>query len=355
MKAQKKVPDKLAMLAIPRWARVALAARTLRRIQPLLLASWPKATRKYQRGIEWAIAEGECAASKGGLTPDLNNAGRAAMDVYGKQPMNATTAYYLAFAASRISFGCLQLSASDAQYALEQALWAVYHFENDHNTPGLKKAIIEAIWNDFQQLKIASKREKWTDRTPVSPDFFGPLWPKGIPKNCPALAVKPQATYRKRTRRKPTVAELGLPADLIGFLRTGGQLQYNHRETEVGVVRLKPLSYLQFDEAWIITEGTPLNHKDPHRGESGYYMLRVVDLIGECDAYYPDGILAWFCDYSVYGSYDTDHGVAISFPKTSWSNIVADPAKYLNAQWYADSKVARYIEPWKHCIFKELK
>jgi hypothetical protein len=100
MKAQKKVPDKLAMLAIPRWARVALAARTLRRIQPLFLASWPKATRKYQRGIEWAIAEGESAASQGSTTPDLWDAGMAAMDVYGKAPMNAT-ANFLAFAASR--------------------------------------------------------------------------------------------------------------------------------------------------------------------------------------------------------------------------------------------------------------
>ena len=79
------------------------------------------------------------------------------------------------------------------------------------------------------------------------------------------------------------------------------------------------------------TEGTPVERKDPHWGEEGYYALRVVDLIGECDAYYPEGLLAWLCDYGAYGSWDADHHTAIAFPKASWSKIVADPAKYLDA------------------------
>ena len=75
MRSSKKVPVVLDMQAIPRWARVALAARTARRVQPLVLASWPKATKKFQRGVEWAIAEGESAARQGSPTPDLKDAG----------------------------------------------------------------------------------------------------------------------------------------------------------------------------------------------------------------------------------------------------------------------------------------
>ena len=71
MKSSKKVPGDRDMRAIPRWARVALAAHTVRRVQPLLLVSWPKATKKSQRGVEWAIAEGESAATQGSPTPDL--------------------------------------------------------------------------------------------------------------------------------------------------------------------------------------------------------------------------------------------------------------------------------------------
>src|SRR5262245_50308739 len=110
MKSPKNVPSERDMQAIPRWARVALAARTLRRLQPLLLACWPKATRKFQRGVDWAITEGESAAAQGGTTADLNNAGMAAMDVYGDAPMDATTANYLAFAAARVSSGGQQPS-----------------------------------------------------------------------------------------------------------------------------------------------------------------------------------------------------------------------------------------------------
>jgi hypothetical protein len=135
MRSSKKVPGDRDMRAIPRWARVALAARTLRRVQPLLLVSWPKATRKFQRAVEWAIAEGESAATQGSPTPDMQDAGSAAVKVLGDRPMNAVTAYYLAAAASGVSFSGKLLNASRAQYALEQARLAVYFFDEDHDAP----------------------------------------------------------------------------------------------------------------------------------------------------------------------------------------------------------------------------
>jgi hypothetical protein len=352
MRSSKKVPSERDMQAIPRWARVALAARTMRRLQPLLIAAWPKATRRYREGVEWAIAEGERAAAQGCPTPDLSDAGMAAMNVYGDQPMKAETAGYLAFAASRVSFSSQQPSAPSAQFALEEALWAVHHFEEDHAAPGAKKAALEAIWSDYQKLKEVTKRAKWTDLTPVAPDFFGPMWPNGIPQNWPATAINTPAPIAKRRRRRPTVEELGLPPDLIAFLHSGRQLEFDHSVTEVGLVRLKPLDHLRFDEFTVTAVGTPLERKDPHRGENGYYALRVVDLIGESDSYSPEGLLAWFCEYQVYGAWDTDHHNAVAFPKVAWSKIVANPAKFLDAPWHPDGKVAKYIEPWKHCVFK---
>ena len=70
---------------------------------------------------------------------------------------------------------------------------------------------------DFQRLKEASKREKWTDLTGVAPDFFGPMWPNGLPRNWPAAPVTPSAPVARRPRRKPKVDELGLPARAIAF------------------------------------------------------------------------------------------------------------------------------------------
>jgi hypothetical protein len=120
MKSPKKVPTDRDLQAIPRWARIALAARTLRRLQPLLLGSWSKATRKFQRSVEWAIAEGEKAASQGGITPDLRKAGIAAMESYRDGPPIALPANYLAYAAARVCFGCRRPSAADAQFALKK-------------------------------------------------------------------------------------------------------------------------------------------------------------------------------------------------------------------------------------------
>ena len=353
MKSPKKVPGERDLQAIPRWARVALAARTLRRLQPLLLACWPKATRKYQRSVEWAIAEGERAAAQGSPTPDLKDAGLASMNVCGSEPMNALTAHYLSVAAAHVSFSGQQPSASGAQFALEQALWVVQYFEERHAATGARNAALKAIWSDFQKLKESSKREKWTDRISVAPDFFGPMWPDGLPRNWPAVVLTAPVVVAKRRCRHPTIEELGLPADLIAFLQRGRQLEFDHRETQIGLVRLKPLDHLRFDELTVTAEGTPMNRKDPHCGEDGCYILRVVDLIGESDSYSPEGLLAWFCDYRVYGSWDCDHHTAIAFPTASWSDIVADPVKYLDAQWHMDSKVAKYIEPWKHCEFKK--
>ena len=84
------IPQQDDLKRLPRWARVALIARTVRRIQPLYLEAWPKAPRKFQDAIEAAIAEGELAASQGKRTPDLNEAGQAAMKLCGKAPDKIT-------------------------------------------------------------------------------------------------------------------------------------------------------------------------------------------------------------------------------------------------------------------------
>jgi hypothetical protein len=51
-------------------------------------------------------------------------------------------------------------------------------------------------------------------------------------------------------------------------------------------------------------------------------------------------LLAWFCDYEAFGSWDPDHLTAIVFPKV---------------QWHPYDNFAKYIEPWKHCEFKKAR
>jgi hypothetical protein len=313
--------------------------------------SWPKATKKYQRGVEWAIAEGEHAAALGNPTPDLKYAANAAMDVYGTEPLGADTANYMAFAASKVPLAARQPTASMAQLALEQASWAVVYFEKDHAAPGFGDAFVEAIWADFRRLKDASEREKWTDRTPVAPDFFGPMWPNGLPANWPEPPTASVPTVKRLPA--PDVSKLGLPDELIAFLKAGHQLNYDPKESEIGPITLKPVDHLRVDEFQVTTIGTPLERKDPNRRKEGFYTLRAIDLIGESGSYGPEGLLTWFCDYGVFGSYDPDHAIAMAFPNVSWSDIMANPLKYLDAQWHPERNAGKHIEPWKHCEFRE--
>ncbi len=45
--------------------------------------------------------------------------------------------------------------------------------------------IMPAMRQDYELLRRAAQAESWTDDTPVSPDFFGRLWPEGPPQNWP--------------------------------------------------------------------------------------------------------------------------------------------------------------------------
>lgn len=303
--------------------------------------------------MEWALAEAEAAAAQGHTTLSLRSAGMAAMDVYSGRPIDVGAAGDVAYAAGHCCFAAQMLDASHAHFVLEKCRWAVRLFAIDHDAKELEAQFLAAMRDDLKSLAAACKREKWTDRSPVPPGFFGPMWPKRLPSKWPAIT--PQLTLSRPRRRTAIVTEQDLPADLVAFLLAGRQLRFDHKKTEIGIVKLKPFDHLQFGAFTVTADDTPLEAKDPHRGEVGYYTLQVIDLIGESAAYSPEGLLAWFCDYEVFGSWDCDHHTALGFPDASWSDIVADPPQYLDAQWKSDESVAKYIVPWKHCKFAKRK
>jgi hypothetical protein len=72
--------------------------------------------------------------------------------------------------------------SSPAAAALRVAMATVHsHFAN------AVTAMASAIRWDFELLRSAAALEGWTDETPVSQDFFGPLWPEGQPSGWPRL------------------------------------------------------------------------------------------------------------------------------------------------------------------------
>ena len=139
-----------------------------------------------------------------------------------------------------------------------------------------------------------------------------------------------------------------LPDEAVEFLRAGGQLQYDYRLSEAGEVKLKRLDDLSLGEVWVDTNIPG----DPHFGEEGYYASPAGSLTGECPDYDPEFILLWLPEEKLFGTWDCDHWVLKTFPNTSWSEIVARPAGYINAQWDVNDQPGSMVVPWQKYSFK---
>jgi hypothetical protein len=143
-----------------------------------------------------------------------------------------------------------------------------------------------------------------------------------------------------------------IPDDLREFLAAGRQLRYPARKCEAGRVRLHGLEELPERTFRAQTYGTPHAKSDPHADESGTYAVRGVDLVASCGGgYEPEGLLVWFPVEQRYGVVDTDHDYVLLFgPDVRWSDIVQNPAAFLNAEW-ADEEdedwvPTEFLAPW---------
>ena len=123
-----KLPTKEEIAKLPRWARVAFAARCARRVVPLFKALWPVAPPRHVFNVASAVELAETAAA------DANDDAAAA-------------------------------AAADA---------------NDDAADAAA-----AIRRDFNTLVRLAAGQRWTDTTPIPPEVFGPLWPDGPPQGWP--------------------------------------------------------------------------------------------------------------------------------------------------------------------------
>lgn len=146
--------------------------------------------------------------------------------------------------------------------------------------------------------------------------------------------------------------DFDLPKEVIDYLKSGQQLQYDAAQCEAGSVTLKKYEELAISEIWVNSYGSPIQAEDPHSNDEGYYIVPAVDLVATCEAYGPEGILIWLPTYKVFGQWDCDHCDVVVFPQITWAEIVANPARYLGAQWDANQADYEYLQPWDRCKFK---
>ena len=126
-----------------------------------------------------------------------------------------------------------------------------------------------------------------------------------------------------------------LPSDLVAFLNAGGQLEYRANQCECGAVRLYPASEVKLIELRVNSYQSDWEPADPHKDDTGSYIVPAYDLVAECEGYLPRGILVYVPALKSYGTHDDDHGdLHVFAPESAWADIVEDPTFYLNENWY---------------------
>jgi hypothetical protein len=139
-----------------------------------------------------------------------------------------------------------------------------------------------------------------------------------------------------------------LPSETVEFLKSGNQPIYDFKSITAGEVKLKRFEDLSQGEVWIDTD----MNGDPHQWEDGRYDVPAVSLTGECQNYLPEYLLLWLPNEKIFGTWDDDHGVLTVFPDATWTDIVSNPAPFVDAQWNPDSKVGTRFQPWENYQFK---
>ncbi|MFI4881233.1 MAG: hypothetical protein ACIAQU_01465 [Phycisphaerales bacterium JB064] len=228
--AELSLPTGPELKAIPRFAAGAFVARCARRVQPIFETRIPKPSSNQTQTINDAINFAERFASGGLLSDFSDQLGELLENTIGdldsarahvnspKAVQNAPIAAMLAFqsvAGQEISIDAARLAAIRAAdaYAPEVAM--------------AKSKITEAIRADYELLRHASQAENWTDDTPVPPEFFGPMWPDGVPEGWPEVAKPkpdPTQTLELRIALPPTPdapeAREVLRAQIVNLLTT---------------------------------------------------------------------------------------------------------------------------------------
>lgn len=181
-KNEDTLPTKKEIATLPRWARVAFAARCARRVEPLFLKLWLEAPQKHVSAVSRAVVVAEQSAAA---------AFSAARDAATRDAAAAAPAAVLANADHAAHVAAAAAYATNAIHAAKSAANAARSAGEGAITP---------IRDDFRRVFDESRFRQWTDATPVPPAVFGPLWPEGPPADWPEL---PKPTKLKVTVQVP--------------------------------------------------------------------------------------------------------------------------------------------------------
>jgi len=184
--------------SLPLHALIAFSARCAHRVQPLWGAVSPAERRQLVRAIEVSESVGSGASS----TLEARQAkGVEVARWSANRPDFAASRTARGAAIYALSCACLERSAEAAMAALLTVREVHFAAGGDASDLAEAEARLALAWtpaagsvlhgvamevkHDLERLLEQSRSDRWTDETPVSPEFFGPLWRSGPPDGWP--------------------------------------------------------------------------------------------------------------------------------------------------------------------------
>jgi len=187
--SEAQLPTKEEIEKLPCWARVAFAARCARRAQPLFQKQWPDAPAEHVTAIETAIGAAENATADADAAAKAAYAAARAAYAYvdTASAADVDTAYAYADTAYAYADTAYAYAAARAAHAAARAAYAYVDTASASAADAYADTASAAAYaaqagvpvisiaRDFQTILEKSRREKWTDETPVPPSVFGLL------------------------------------------------------------------------------------------------------------------------------------------------------------------------------------
>ena len=179
-------PVAVGISDLPRWARVAFAARCARLVFPFFHEFWPDAIQKHVDGVKEAIVQAAKAAATGQATREVKEAegmaGEAAgtalsISLYGYPnedsepgPPDGNAATWVTYVIKAAECAAGAASADEKKWRVHYALQS-YAYARD-TAKEMDTELVDQMAHDFRVLERAARRGRWTDRTLVPQSVF---------------------------------------------------------------------------------------------------------------------------------------------------------------------------------------
>lgn len=162
MSDEVKLPTEDEIAQLPRWARVAFAARCARRALPLFTKHWPSAPVKHIDAVTRAVTFAEQTASDATSSDDSVTEIADATNAIADETTTTAAAAVVAAATDAAFAAFANAAHADAANVAARVAHA-----------GVSVTLIRA---DYQRLWEESRRLEWTDDSPVPSSVFEPLY-----------------------------------------------------------------------------------------------------------------------------------------------------------------------------------